>query len=330
MTTVEGTRTTLHPLPRLSNATLRQARAGVALPPYDRGRLRSGIVHLGLGAFARAHLAAYTDALLAIAPGDWGIIGASLQNPGQRDRLAPQDGLYTAIQRDGGKTGVRIIGCVLDILVAPEDPAALIAAMARATTHIVSLTVTEKGYCHDPATGRLDQHHPDIRHDLDHPGAPRSAIGLIVAALRARRASGLAPFTVVCCDNLPHNGRLVAGLVGDFAARHDDRLKAPFEAERIDAQPLRERLKPGLARRKHRLGHCVADLKHVAPGAKAVEGAQESIEACDMARLRAIYECSHTGKIHLRRLHADGSREMLEREIGQPTETAAMSGDRTE
>ncbi len=244
MTTVEGTRTTLHPLPRLSNATLRQARAGVALPPYDRGRLRSGIVHLGLGAFARAHLAAYTDALLAIAPGDWGIIGASLQNPGQRDRLAPQDGLYTAIQRDGGKTGVRIIGCVLDILVAPEDPAALIAAMARATTHIVSLTVTEKGYCHDPATGRLDQHHPDIRHDLDHPGAPRSAIGLIVAALRARRASGLAPFTVVCCDNLPHNGRLVAGLVGDFAARHDDGLAGWIAAHGAFPATMVDRIVP--------------------------------------------------------------------------------------
>ena len=213
-------------LPRLSSATLSQARPGTVLPGYDRGSPGNGIVHLGLGAFVRAHLAAYTDDALAMTPGAWGIAGVSLQRPDQRDRLAPQDGLYTALQRDGAGVRARIIGCLRTLLVAPQGPDAVLAAMTDPSCRIVSLTVTEKGYCHDPATGRLDDRHPDIRHDLANPAAPRTAVGLIVAALARRRAAGRTPFTVLCCDNLPHNGRLVAGLVHDFAALGDGTLAA--------------------------------------------------------------------------------------------------------
>ena len=188
------------------------------LPSYDRRGLAAGIVHLGLGAFVRGHLACYTDDVLAIEPGPWGIAGVSLKRPDQRDRLLPQDGLYSTLQRDGSGTRARVIGCLRRTIVAPEAPAALLAAMASTSCRIVSLTVTEKGYCHDPATGRLDLDHPDIRHDLQHPDQPRTAVGLIAAALQARRVAGIAPFTVLCCDNLPHNGRLLAGLVRDFAA----------------------------------------------------------------------------------------------------------------
>ena len=234
-----------HPgLLRLSPGTLGQAKAGCVLPGYDRASLRTGIVHLGLGAFARAHLATYTDDLLATASGDWGIVGVSLQRPDQRDRLMPQSGLYTALQRDGGGAAARVIGCVRAVLVAPEDPAALLTVMAQDTCRIVSLTVTEKGYCHDPATGRLDHGHPDIRHDLEHPMTPRSAIGLIVAALRRRRASGLPPFTVLCCDNLPHNGRLLAALARDFAALRDDRLAAWIETECAFPSTMVDRIVP--------------------------------------------------------------------------------------
>ena len=112
----------------------------------------------------------------------------------------------------------------LSVLVAPEDPAAVVSLLAAPSTSIVSLTVTEKGYCHNPATGRLDPSHPDIVHDRAHPDAPRSAIGFIVAGLAVRRAAGLAPFVVVTCDNLPANGRLLAGLVRDFAALRDNAL----------------------------------------------------------------------------------------------------------
>lgn len=203
---------------RLSNATL--SRVAVAKPGYDRTTLRPRIVHLGLGAFFRAHGAGYTED----AGGDWGIVGVSLQRPDQRDRLAPQDGLYTTLERDGDGRRARVIGSVLSVLVAPEDPGAVVAALAAPTTSIVSLTVTEKGYCHNPATGRLDPAHPDIVHDLAHPDAPRSAVGFIVAGLAARRMARVKPFVVLTCDNLPANGRLLAGLVRDFAALCDTAL----------------------------------------------------------------------------------------------------------
>lgn len=214
------------PRPRLSDTTLGQAAPDVARPAYDRRRLDTGIVHLGLGAFVRAHAAVYTDTVLAEAQGPWGILGVSLQRPDQRDRLAPQDGLYTTITRDGPVARARIIGCVTGVLVAPEDPAAVTRALAAPATRIVSLTITEKGYGRDPATGGLDLDHPDIRHDLDATGAPRSAVGHLVAGLAARRTAGQSPFTVLCCDNLPHNGRLVERLVHDFADRRDPALAA--------------------------------------------------------------------------------------------------------
>jgi len=217
-------------LRRLSPATLSAVRPAVVQPGYARDRVGVGIVHLGLGAFVRAHMATYTDDVLALEAGDWGIAGVSLRHPDQRDRLAPQNGLYTALQRDSGGISARIVGCLREQLVAPADPEAVVARMADAATRIVSLTVTEKGYCHDPATGRLDTVHPDIAHDLRNPAAPRSAVGFLVAALARRRDAGLAPFTVLCCDNLPHNGRLLAELVRDFAALRDGRLSAWIDA----------------------------------------------------------------------------------------------------
>ncbi len=229
---------------RLSTATLNTLPAAVRRPAYDRSRLQPGIVHLGLGAFARAHLCEFTDDALETAFGAWGIIGASLQRPDQRDRLAPQNGLYTVLKRAPAGPELRVIGSVLDVLVAPEDPQALLARLAAPETKIVSLTVTEKGYCHDPATGRLKPDHPDIVHDLASPQAPRSAVGLLVAALAARKAAGLRPFTALCCDNLPSNGHVLAGLVRDFAALRDDRLAAWIEANGAFPSTMVDRIVP--------------------------------------------------------------------------------------
>ncbi len=192
----------------------------------------TGIVHLGLGAFARAHLALYTeDARAAGGAADWGILGVSLQRPDQRDLLSPQDCLYTAVERGPQGANTRLVTCLTGVLVAPEDPEAVLAAMSAATTRIVTLTITEKGYCHDPATGRLNLAHPTIAHDLAHPGAPRGAIGFLVEALHRRQAAGRRPFTVLCCDNLPSNGRVVAALVGEFATRRSPDLAAWIAAE---------------------------------------------------------------------------------------------------
>jgi fructuronate reductase len=231
-------------LTRLTTNTLSALPATVRRPAYDRARLTPGIVHLGLGAFARAHLCEYTEDALELEFGAWSVTGASLQRPDQRDRLSPQDGLYTLLKRAPAGPELRIIGCVSAVLVAPENPAALIARMASSDTRIVSLTVTEKGYCHDPATGRLKADHPDIVHDLANPLSPRSAVGLIVAALKARRAAGLGPFTALSCDNLPHNGGVLRGLVRDFAALSDDGLAQWIEANGAFPATMVDRIVP--------------------------------------------------------------------------------------
>ncbi len=230
--------------PRLTPASLALAKAGTQRSAYDRTRLRTGIVHLGLGAFVRAHQALYTEELDAAEIGDWGMTGVSLQRPDQRDRLAPQGGLYTALQKDRTGVSARIVGCLGSVMVAPEDPVAVVEAMADRHVKIVSLTVTEKGYCIDPATGRLQHHHPDIRHDLEHPGEPRTAVGLILAALERRRDEGMAPFTVLCCDNLPSNGRLLASLVSDFAALRDCGLATWVETHASFPSSMVDRIVP--------------------------------------------------------------------------------------
>ena len=227
--------------PRLSPATLVSARESTGVFAYDRTRLRPRIVHLGLGAFFRAHGALFTeDAMGASGEGGWGIVGASLRRPDQRDRLAPQEGLYTTVETGPDGAKARIVGCLVDMMVALEYPGALLDRLSDPATAIVTLTVTEKGYAHDPASGRLNQAHPDIRHDLEHPGAARSAVGLITEALARRRAAGRTPFTVATCDNLPGNGALLRGLVRDFAALRDDGLAAwieravPFPSSMVD------------------------------------------------------------------------------------------------
>ncbi|MFO1121802.1 MAG: mannitol dehydrogenase family protein [Hyphomicrobiales bacterium] len=191
---------------------------------YDPDQLQIGIVHLGLGAFHRAHQADYTDEVLRKGDRRWGIVGASLRSPDTRDALQPQDYLYTLAESDESGERCRVIAALRDVLVAPENPGALVAAMAQPAVRIVSLTVTEKGYCHDPATGELNEAHPDIVHDLANIDAPRSAPGFLVAALRERRARGLPPFTVMCCDNLPANGKTVRKVVSRLAALVDPAL----------------------------------------------------------------------------------------------------------
>jgi len=215
-------------MPRLTADALRLAAGGGAAGPlrrfaYDRAAVTPGIVHLGIGAFHRAHMAVYVDAILARDPG-WGIIGASLRRPDTRDALKPQDCLYTVVERDASGTACRVVGAILDVLDATTQRRQLLDVMAEPRIRIVSLTVTEKGYCHDPSTGELDAHHPDIVHDLAHPDAPVSAPGLIVAALARRRAAGIPPFTVMSCDNLPANGRTTARIVTRFAALRDPAL----------------------------------------------------------------------------------------------------------
>jgi len=205
---------------RLSEATLADLLAAVARPRYDRHEVTTGIVHLGVGAFHRAHQAVYVDDILAQDP-RWGIVAASLRSPDTYDALEPQNGLYTLSVRSGEGEQLRVIGSIQRVIVAPQAVEDLLRVMADPRTRIVSLTVTEKGYCHDPATGTLNESHPDVVHDLQNPHLPRSAPGFILEALRRRRIARVPPFTVLTCDNLPSNGRTVKRVLTRFAELFD-------------------------------------------------------------------------------------------------------------
>jgi fructuronate reductase len=209
---------------RLCRAALRGLPSDVRRPGYDPAAPGFGIVHLGVGAFHRAHQAACTDDALAARGGDWRILGVSLRSPDVAEALNPQDGLYTLLERGPQGTAARIIGSVGRVIVAPQEPGAALAAMAAPETRIVSLTVTEKAYGIDRAAQRVDPDHASIAPDLRTPPAPQGAIGLLAEASRLRLEAGAAPFTVLCCDNLPENGALLRAGVLDFARRTDPSL----------------------------------------------------------------------------------------------------------
>lgn len=240
-------------LPRLTPVTLPALPAAVARPAYDRARLTPGIVHLGLGAFARAHLAVATETAIAADPAQpdlrWGIVGVSLRQPDTRDALAPQDGLYTVAVRDADAAGrprqaLQVVGALTRLLVAPEDPGAVLEALAHPQARIVSLTVTEKGYLRHPEGGGLWREHPDTAHDLAHPQAPRSAVGFLVHGLALRRARGLGPLTLLSLDNLPANGHTLRTLVLALADDVDPALAQWIEARCTFPNSMVDRIVP--------------------------------------------------------------------------------------
>jgi fructuronate reductase len=204
---------------RLSLRSL-PALPGALTPRFDPGSLRLGIVHLGIGAFHRAHQAVFTEDAIAAAGGDWGICGVTQRSRAVVDQLAPQDGLYTVAARDGDGERLRVVGSVRELMWAQADPQALVAQIAAPATRVITLTVTEKGYHHDPATNRLRLDSPEIAADLARQD-PHTVVGQLARGLERRRRDGGAPLTVVCCDNLPDNGRVLGGLVREFAARLD-------------------------------------------------------------------------------------------------------------
>lgn len=217
---------------RLNNARLAALPQSVQRPAYDRSTVTPGILHIGLGAFCRAHLAVYTDDAIAAGARDWGIIGVDPLSPAIRDALEPQDGLYTVLVRGADVDQLRVVGSFLEALVVPEGPERVLDRMLDPRVRIVTLTVTEKGYCQDAATGALDEAHPAIVADLAGTALPRSVPGLLVEGLKRRRDAGLEPFTVLCCDNLPQNGKTVRRIVTRFADLRDPAL-GRFIAERV-------------------------------------------------------------------------------------------------
>ncbi|MEM8849111.1 MAG: mannitol dehydrogenase family protein [Pseudomonadota bacterium] len=203
----------------------------------------TGIVHLGLGAFFRGFGCVYVADAMAVSGGDWGIIGVSLRSPATRNALAGQGWGYNSVTLGADGPRARWIEVLNDVLVGPEDPEAVLQAMADPDVKIVTLTVTEKGYCHHPATGALAIHHPDIQHDLTE-RLPVSAPGFLVRALQRRQAAGHRPFTVLTCDNLPQNGKVVRGVVLDLARRIDLALADWIAAEGRFPSTMVDRITP--------------------------------------------------------------------------------------
>ena len=216
---------------RISEKTLSQLPASVSKPTYDRSKVVGSIVHLGIGAFHRAHQAMFTDAALA-ATGDlsWGLVGAGVISADMKDALMPQDGLYALAEMGADSEKVKVIGSIIDVFGGAEDAEKLLAKMSDVSTRIVSITVTEKGYYLDLATGKLQINAPAIAADLASPATPKTILGLIVQALKARKAKGIKPFTVKSCDNLPNNGKLAKAAVLAFAREADADLASWIEA----------------------------------------------------------------------------------------------------
>lgn len=213
---------------KLNRHNLDRLAPEVRVPAYALADVRQGMAHIGVGGFHRAHQAYYTDALMNRGEGlDWGICGVGLRAEDRRarDDLADQDYLFTLFELgDDEASEVRVIGAIRDMLLAEDDAQALIDKLADPRIRIVSLTITEGGYCIDDSSGEFMAHLPQIQHDLAHPRQPRTVFGFLCAALARRRAAGTPAFTLMSCDNLPHNGAVTRKALLAFAALRDPEL----------------------------------------------------------------------------------------------------------
>jgi mannitol 2-dehydrogenase len=235
--------------PRPLNArTLTYWSDRLPVPAYDRDLVTPGVVHFGVGGFHRAHQATYHDRLLTEGRAlDWGICGVGVMTADRKMQqvLDAQDGLYTLVlKHSDGAYEPRVIGSVVQYLFAPDDPEAVIEKMAAESTRIVSLTITEGGYNIQNATGEFDAANPDVIHDLELDAVPRTTFGLITEALWRRRKHGLAPFTIVSCDNLEGNGQLTRRVFTAFARLRDPELGDWVEREVSFPNSMVDRITP--------------------------------------------------------------------------------------
>ena len=245
---------------RLDSGALASMPASIATPDYSPAEHGVGIVHLGTGAFHRAHQAVDTDAALGRAGGDWRIVGSSLRNRSTSDLLNAQDGLYTVVVRDGDVEEIRVIGAIQRVIFAPEKPRELIDAIASPQIRIVTLTITEKGYCYDLGAQALDQSNPLIMADINNIEAPRSAPGFIVAGLRARRGRDGGPLTILSCDNLPDNGTVIRRVVLQLAEFVDPPLARWIAANVTFPSSVVDRITPAATSADRRYVESVAGV----------------------------------------------------------------------
>ncbi|TAU85398.1 mannitol dehydrogenase family protein [Rhizobium leguminosarum] len=236
---------------KLSLATLSDVARSAAIPGYDRASLKAGIVHFGVGNFHRAHQAIYLDDLFnAGTDHDWAIVGAGVlpSDAAMREKLAAQDFLTTVVEQDNNKTAARVTAPMIDILPV-GDATAIIAKLADPEIRIVSMTITEGGYFID-ASGTFNPTHPAIAADGQNPNAPKTVFGLIVAGLKARKDKGIGPFTVMSCDNIPHNGIVTANAVVGTAALSDPAFADWIRANVAFPNGMVDRITPATSQRE--------------------------------------------------------------------------------
>jgi len=217
---------------RLSDATLDRLPANVARFSYDRAAQKTGIVHFGLGAFHRAHQAWYTDLAMDAGERDWAICGVSLRSDTVSRQLSPQDGLYTLTERSGTEAATRLIGSLREVLVGGRDWNRILDRIATPDCRIVSFTVTEKGYAR-AADGSLDL---DLAAGTFYPE--------LAAGLARRQHAGHRGVTLLCCDNLPENGRTLERLFGEWLAATGPELTDWVESECSFPSTMVDRIVP--------------------------------------------------------------------------------------
>ena len=203
------------------------------VPTYDRAALVPSVVHFSVGGFHRAHQLLYFDELAQQRiSSDWGVIGVGLHHRLMKDALAPQDYLYTVVERSPDGERARVVGVMIDYHYAPDAPSVVLDALTDERVRMVTLTITDAGYRLCPQTGAFDATEADLQHDLEHPGSPRTVFGFITEALDRRRRAGVPPFTVVSCDNMHRNGDATRAAVVGFA-RHRNEVLARWIADRV-------------------------------------------------------------------------------------------------
>ena len=218
---------------RLTQDALGGYAGRLVLPSYDRSALVPSVVHLSVGGFSRAHQLTYFDEIAQRGlSNEWGVVGVGLRSRSMKEALAPQDHLYTVVERSPDGERARVVGVMVDYHFAPDDPARVLDVLADPRTRMVTLTITDAAYRLDPRTGEFDADDEDVRWDLRHPDRPRTVFGFLVEALDRRRRAGLTPFTVVSCDNLHRNGRATRAAVSAFAAMRNPAL-ARWITERV-------------------------------------------------------------------------------------------------
>lgn len=233
-------------LETLGPALLDRLPAAVQKPSYDRAALTPGMAHLGVGAFHRCHQAEYTDDLLSLRFDRWGVVGINIRPPSLADTLGRQGGLYTRLIREDQRMEARVIGSIVKVVDNQSSAAPALDVLSSPEIELVTMTVTEKGYCHIPSSGELDLDHPDIVHDLASPETPRSVPGILAEALELRRAAHGRPLTLLSCDNIPTNGVILANVVQAFAKRRGNGLADWISANAAFPSAMVDRIAPAV------------------------------------------------------------------------------------